>query len=79
MGSIATQKTYEIEPRPYINGEFVPFISGKKFDVYNPSTERSASGQATPTGRLHPQAASAIEGPRSHIGLFAVGFLGIFS
>ena len=29
-----------IEDRLFINGEFVPSISGKKFDVYNPTTEK---------------------------------------
>jgi len=30
----------EIESRLFINGEFVPSKSGKKFDVYNPTTEK---------------------------------------
>lgn len=29
-----------IEDRLFINGDFVPSISGKKFDTYNPSTEK---------------------------------------
>ncbi|OQV07455.1 hypothetical protein CLAIMM_11885 [Cladophialophora immunda] len=32
-----------IEDRLFINGEFVPSISGKKFDVYNPTTEKLAA------------------------------------
>ena len=30
----------KIEDRMYINGELVPSISGKKFDIYNPATEK---------------------------------------
>jgi aldehyde dehydrogenase (NAD+) len=33
-------KPTRIEDRLFINGEFVPSISGKKFDVYNPTTEQ---------------------------------------
>lgn len=33
-------KPAEIETRLFINGEFVPSISGRKFDVFNPSTEK---------------------------------------
>ena len=33
-------KPKQIEGRLFINGEFVPSISGKKFDLYNPSTEK---------------------------------------
>jgi aldehyde dehydrogenase (NAD+) len=29
-----------IEDRLFINGEFVPSIAGKKFDVFNPTTEK---------------------------------------
>ena len=34
------QPPKQIENRLYINGEFVPSISGTKFDVYNPTTEK---------------------------------------
>lgn len=37
------QKPDQIETRLFINGEFVPSKSGKKFDVYNPSTEKLAA------------------------------------
>ena len=33
----------KIEDRLYINGEFVPSISGKRFDVVNPATEKHAA------------------------------------
>jgi aldehyde dehydrogenase (NAD+) len=33
-------KTKRIEDRLFIDGEFVPSISGKKFDLYNPATEK---------------------------------------
>src|ERR1700753_2552080 len=36
-------KPERIEDRLFINGEFVPSISGKKFDVYNPATEKLAA------------------------------------
>ena len=32
------EKSRSIEDRLFINGEFVPSVSGKKFDVYNPAT-----------------------------------------
>jgi aldehyde dehydrogenase (NAD+) len=33
-------KPERIEDRLFINGEFIPSISGKKFDLYNPTTEK---------------------------------------
>ena len=33
-------KPSDIETRLFINGEFVPAKSGKKFDIYDPSTEK---------------------------------------
>ncbi|KAL6249570.1 hypothetical protein RBB50_003423 [Rhinocladiella similis] len=36
-------KPERIEDRLFINGEFVPSISGKKFDIVNPSTEKLAA------------------------------------
>ena len=33
-------KPDHIETRLFINGEFVPAKSGKKFDIYNPHTEK---------------------------------------
>lgn len=36
-------KTKRIEDRLFIDGEFVPSISGKKFDLYNPATEKLAA------------------------------------
>lgn len=33
-------KPTHIEDRLFINGEFVPSVAGKKFDLYNPSTEK---------------------------------------
>lgn len=35
-------KSAPIEERLFINGEFVPSLSGKKFDVYNPNNEKLA-------------------------------------
>lgn len=32
-----------IEDKLFINGEFVQSISGKKFDIYNPTTEKIAA------------------------------------
>ena len=32
-----------IETRLFINGEFVPSKSGKKFDIYNPATEKHSA------------------------------------
>lgn len=32
-----------IEDRLYINGEFVPSLSGKKFDIINPNNEKLAA------------------------------------
>lgn len=46
MGSVAPSfdpSTIKIEDRLYINGEFVPSKSGKKFDVVNPATEKLAA------------------------------------
>lgn len=48
MGSVtedafAEVKKQPIEDRLFINGEFVPSKSGKKFDVINPSTEKLAA------------------------------------
>lgn len=40
---MADFKPERIEDRLFINGEFVPSISGKKFDVVNPSTEKLAA------------------------------------
>ena len=43
MGSVAQKfdpSGLKIEDRLYINGEFVPSKSGKKFDVFNPATEK---------------------------------------
>jgi aldehyde dehydrogenase (NAD+) len=43
MGSVAKSfdpKGLKIEDRLFINGEFVPSKSGKKFDVFNPTTEK---------------------------------------
>ncbi|EKG10546.1 hypothetical protein MPH_12404 [Macrophomina phaseolina MS6] len=31
---------YPVEERLFINGEFVPSISGRKFNIYNPATEQ---------------------------------------
>ncbi|KIW09875.1 hypothetical protein PV08_11976 [Exophiala spinifera] len=42
----ASMKAYKpryIEEKLFINGEFVPSISGRKFDVYNPTTEELAA------------------------------------
>ncbi|EXJ93884.1 hypothetical protein A1O1_02277 [Capronia coronata CBS 617.96] len=36
-------KPKHIEDRLFINGEFAPSISGKKFDVFNPATEKLAA------------------------------------
>ena len=36
-------KPKHIEDRLFINGEFVPSISGKKFDIINPNTEKFAA------------------------------------
>lgn len=36
-------KTKHIEDRLFINGEFVPSISGKKFDIINPNDEKFAA------------------------------------
>lgn len=33
-------KTKRIEDRLFIDGEFVPSISGKKFDLYDPASEK---------------------------------------
>ena len=43
MGSVAPSfdpSSVKIEDRLFINGEFVPSKSGKKFDVFNPATEK---------------------------------------
>jgi len=40
MGDASFVPPKELEGRLYINGEFVPSISGKKFDIYNPHTEK---------------------------------------
>lgn len=40
---MADYTTKRIEDRLFINGEFVPSISGKKFDLYNPATEKVAA------------------------------------
>ncbi len=32
-----------IEDKLFIDGEFVPSVSGKKFDIYNPTTEKLAA------------------------------------
>lgn len=36
-------KPKHIEDRLFINGEFVPSISGKKFDIINPNNEKFAA------------------------------------
>ncbi len=36
-------KPKHIEDRLFINGEFVPSISGKKFDIVNPNNEKFAA------------------------------------
>jgi aldehyde dehydrogenase (NAD+) len=36
-------KPKDIEDRLFINGEFVPSISGKKFDITNPNNEKFAA------------------------------------
>lgn len=41
--AVSDYKPKHIEDRHFINGEFVPSISGKKFDVYNPATEKLAA------------------------------------
>ncbi len=43
MGSNPPGKPSTIENRLFINGEFVQSISGRKFDVYNPTTEEVAA------------------------------------
>lgn len=40
---MADYKPERIEDRLFINGEFVPSIAGKKFDLYNPATEKLAA------------------------------------
>ncbi|KAF9875570.1 putative aldehyde dehydrogenase [Colletotrichum karsti] len=41
--SVEALKQMPIENRLFINGEFVPSRSGKKFDVYNPATEEKTA------------------------------------
>lgn len=41
--SESSYKPKYIEDKLFINGEFVPSVSGKKFDVYNPTTEKLAA------------------------------------
>lgn len=41
--SMKTNELEHIEDKLFINGEFVPSVSGKKFDVYNPTTEKLAA------------------------------------
>lgn len=43
MASKPLGKPDTIETRLFINGEFKPSLSGKKFDVINPSTEEVAA------------------------------------
>jgi aldehyde dehydrogenase (NAD+) len=46
MGSVAPSfdpSSIKIEDRLFINGEFVPSKAGKKFDVFNPATEKLAA------------------------------------
>lgn len=43
MASSHGYQPKHIEDRLFINGEFVPSISGKKFDVINPNTEKVAA------------------------------------
>lgn len=40
---MADYKPERIEDRLFINGEFVQSIAGKKFDLYNPATEKLAA------------------------------------
>jgi aldehyde dehydrogenase (NAD+) len=42
-GASAEYKPAHIEDRLFINGEFVPSKSGKKFDIINPSNEKFAA------------------------------------
>ncbi|KIV79891.1 hypothetical protein PV11_07432 [Exophiala sideris] len=41
--SESSYKPSHIEDKLFIDGEFVPSVSGKKFDVYNPTTEKLAA------------------------------------
>ena len=40
LQNLSTPRVSRIEDRLFINGEFVPSKSGKKFDVFNPTTEK---------------------------------------